>query len=476
MNGLKRFGRGAVALGAVLALTLSACGGSSSSDSTTAPKVKNAALARPTCDTAAPCKLGGEGKGGGTIFYYSATGFPCRSFSSTTCNMLEYAPNGWSAQGGTTRGCDGPNLNADIKCIWNNVPTAPTSGFAYNIGAGMLNTTIIRGYTGGATTTQAFVGASDTARQYTGSNMRSTYYLQDWFLPNFAEMTQLCKWANGNSLSAAMCSAGTLKTGFSAGNYWTSDGPTSSTGQAIALNMANGARVGADRSVRNHIRPIRAFLGVIDQTSIPITTPAPTTTTTSTTTFPATTTTLSCANGGNCAVGNIGPGGGKIFYVSATGFKCGVTLQSTCRYLEAAPDNATPDNGTLPTGGAALSNDMGAGAKNTAALAALNTSNLATGIQAYRGGGKSDWFIGSKAEMNEWCKSIRLGTSARGAGDPSVECVPGMVRQPLNQNYGYWSSSAQSATNAFAFFLSKSPIWGEINRSVSLKVRAIRAF
>jgi len=151
-------------------------------------------------------------------------------------------------------------------------------------------------------------------------------------------------------------------------------------------------------------------------------------------------------------------------------------LQSTCLYLEEAPDSATPNTGSLPTGGAALSNDMGAGAKNTAALAALSSSNLAKDIQAYRGGGKSDWFIGSKAEMNEWCKSIRLGTSARGAGDLTVECVPGMVRQPLSPNIGYWSSSATSGSGALEFSLRRSPIWQETDRTNGLKVRAIRAF
>jgi hypothetical protein len=36
------------------------------------------------------------------------------------------------------------------------------------------------------------------------------------------------------------------------------------------------------------------------------------------------------------AVGDIGPGGGRVFYVSATPFSCGPTLNLTCSYLEAA--------------------------------------------------------------------------------------------------------------------------------------------
>ena len=41
------------------------------------------------------------------------------------------------------------------------------------------------------------------------------------------------------------------------------------------------------------------------------------------------------------AVGNTGPGGGKIFYVAATPFACGPTLAASCTYLEAAPASGT---------------------------------------------------------------------------------------------------------------------------------------
>ena len=54
---------------------------------------------------------------------------------------------------------------------------------------------------------------------------------------------------------------------------------------------------------------------------------------TTTTTVAATTTTvaLTCAQGGTCAVGDTGPGGGLVFYVRASGtFACGASLLSTC--------------------------------------------------------------------------------------------------------------------------------------------------
>jgi hypothetical protein len=419
--------------------------------------------------------------------------------------MMEYAPNGWSSQGGTTRGCSGPNANADITCVWDAQATAPTSGFAYNIGAGYGNTNIIRTYVSGGTASNS-TGASDTARQYTGSSKRSmTYYLQDWYLPNFAEMTQLCKWANGNALSAFMCTGGTLKPGFSAGNYWTSDGPTSATGQAIALNMTNGARVAADRSTANYIRPIRYFQGVIDPSSIPTTTLAPTTTTTTKTTLPPTTTTttttttlpptttttttkttlppttttLPCASGGNCAVGNVGPGGGKIFYVSSARFTCGTSLQSTCLYLEAAPDtwydniedpliiwcsnstNFVPPLVGPPSSPATIqtSTVIGAGYSNTQKMLLGCTSGAANTVAAYRGGGLSDWFLPSKDEL----KALHSVRATAGLG-------------VFRGVYAYWSSSEFSATNAlYVIFFNSDGTVGNFSKGGGL-IRPIRAF
>jgi hypothetical protein len=46
----------------------------------------------------------------------------------------------------------------------------------------------------------------------------------------------------------------------------------------------------------------------------------------------------SCANGGTaCVVGDVGPGGGTVFYVATTPFACGPTRSESCLYLEAAP-------------------------------------------------------------------------------------------------------------------------------------------
>ena len=47
----------------------------------------------------------------------------------------------------------------------------------------------------------------------------------------------------------------------------------------------------------------------------------------------------SCAEGGVCALGDIGPGGGIVFYAPVTPFTSDAPCGSNCKYLEMAPKN-----------------------------------------------------------------------------------------------------------------------------------------
>ncbi|MEO8691330.1 MAG: prepilin-type N-terminal cleavage/methylation domain-containing protein [Candidatus Saccharimonas sp.] len=103
------------------------------------------------------------------------------------------------------------------------------------------------------------------------------------------------------------------------------------------------------------------------------------------------------------AVGDTGPGGGKVFY---TGGNC-TTLGF--KYLEAAPANWNSggtdleavwcNSGTLTTG--ATGTAVGTGVANTAKIKAKCTSGAAVSAVAYRGGGLADWFLPSKDELNQ---------------------------------------------------------------------------
>jgi hypothetical protein len=166
--------------------------------------------------------------------------------------------------------------------------------------------------------------------------------------------------------------------------------------------------------------------------------------------------TWTCAQGGSCSVGDAGPGGGTVFYVSA-GFTCGENYSSTCKYMEAAPASWYPDatdkpsnnwastvsncydptkpNDNAPriecnlsgsvydkatrdapdaTNGIANNLLIGMGLKNTnlivfmsGAYDAATNAYAAGAARAYNGGGKDDWAMPSYGELNQLCKYVR---------------------------------------------------------------------
>ena len=200
-----------------------------------------------------------------------------------------------------------------------------------------------------------------------------------------------------------------------------------------------------------------------------------------------------CESGGVCAVGDTGPGGGKVFYVSPTTFTSSAACGSSCKYLEAAPTgwgsnvscwgSDTPgtslrdprcmwsgDRGTSVVTGSGI----GAGFGNTSTILANNSlANFATSVaRAYQGGGKTDWSLPSKAELNELCKFARNQTT----GTTSQICAnTGSLRSGFEGFY-YWSS--YEAGDRFGwlqdFFDGNDNITDYKNKL--LNVRPIRAF
>lgn len=134
----------------------------------------------------------------------------------------------------------------------------------------------------------------------------------------------------------------------------------------------------------------------------------------------------SCANGGICVVGDTGPGGGIVFYVVAdsSSFSCGPTLSEMCTYLERgvgvgssrtilwATSHTGKDLSNADVPGDEIGSDaqgvaVGTGYKNTRAIIAqqglydaISNSYMAGAAQAFRGGGLSDWYLPSTAELS----------------------------------------------------------------------------
>ena len=145
-----------------------------------------------------------------------------------------------------------------------------------------------------------------------------------------------------------------------------------------------------------------------------------------------------CAQGGRCRIGNIGPAGGRIVYDAGS-------LQWWGRYLEAisVPAGAWRQWSLLPTT-SLYSNDVtgraridakaiGYGRVNTAAIIAQSgPGNYAASFaDSYVRNGYDDWFLPSKDELDAVYNTY------------AVKGVPKIVKA------AYWSSSENSANYAW---------------------------
>ena len=140
-------------------------------------------------------------------------------------------------------------------------------------------------------------------------------------------------------------------------------------------------------------------------------------------------TALTCAKGGTCKVGDIGPGGGKVFYVAPT-------PQTWGTYLEAAPTDYEVNglSASLVWGCDGISTEatataIGTGKANTATILlgctmagiAADVANKYSTSTAAAG----QWFLPSRDELNELCKYARQTNQALG-GD--TVCIGGSLR------------------------------------------------
>jgi hypothetical protein len=210
-----------------------------------------------------------------------------------------------------------------------------------------------------------------------------------------------------------------------------------------------------------------------------------------------------CQQGITCSIGDVGPGGGKIFYYSAAGFNCGANFSSTgsptgglCHYLEAAPSGST--SGTFKYASTGLDNSdvsgitndtnydnsssaIGLGYKNSLTLVAQgNDSTSAAGIaRAYQGGSKSDWYLPSFSELNQMCKWARgvawtSDATICSGGTLNIGTGPGLGAAGFEANF-YWSSSERESSNGWGIYFN-GPTPDYLSKFHVRYVRAVRGF
>ncbi len=209
-------------------------------------------------------------------------------------------------------------------------------------------------------------------------------------------------------------------------------------------------------------------------------------------------------------VGDRGPGGGIVYYVSATNFtSTGSTCNTTCRYLEVAPATwqsagvsvasdtyyQMSDNITVATGqntvtagteggfvGEKFNWKIGQGFYNTSVMKVSGATSAAQAkVLAYAGGSTAgQWFIPSMNELNELCKYARGQTT----GVLTVACTSsGTLKTTANAGtdlggFGgdyYWASSEIDAANARRVYFNTGGQYSTRKNETNL-VRPVRAF
>jgi len=183
-----------------------------------------------------------------------------------------------------------------------------------------------------------------------------------------------------------------------------------------------------------------------------------------------------CAYGGECAIGDTGPGGGTVFYKDAGSPAWG-------KYLEAAPANwnlsgSDPILAWAPNPGTCYSADvnaqlivLGSGKTNTTNIINDPNCNNATkapaawAARAYSGGGKMDWSLPSKWELGQLYAQRSK--------------VPGLDTGSAGTPY-YWSSSQHSGGGVGATIVDGQAFNNGVPagylKSQPLRVRPVRAF
>ena len=208
---------------AIVTFTLPSCNQPATTTTTTVPPT--------ACADGGTCVVGDTGPGGGIVFYVHSGGgtFACGSALTSTCRYLEAAP---ADIAGTHAWCS--NTSSLLNATYT------------GIGAGMANTT--------TADNTCSSGAIQQAADYTNNGN------SDWYLPSKDELNELCKYARTQTTgtTSTLCVlSGTLRTGFTAGDYWSSSEILGNI--AWQQYFVDGSRSSATKTNSYQVRPIRAF-------------------------------------------------------------------------------------------------------------------------------------------------------------------------------------------------------------------------
>ena len=174
-----------------------------------------------------------------------------------------------------------------------------------------------------------------------------------------------------------------------------------------------------------------------------------------------------CATGGECSVGDIGPGGGTVIYAPTTAFTSGAACGSTCQYIEIAPVNwngQSDDNNNMFTwdcAGTAMNSTgsaIGAGYANTVAMSTncAQATSMSNAVRRSTFGDQNDWYLPSTQE------------SALVYGQRLV--IPNFLTTG-----NYWTSTEVSGTNAYRQQSASQASTVKTSSGIARPIRAFKA-
>jgi hypothetical protein len=235
-------------------------------------------------------------------------------------------------------------------------------------------------------------------------------------------------------------------------------GNTVTTSSASVTVTASGGTLGGTTTV-TAVNGVATFTNLTHTTAGTYTLTFTSTSLTSVTSASFTTGVATCADGGACALGETGPGGGKVFYVAGSNFtSTGSDCGTACKYLEAALSDhsstvAWCSNTSTSVG--VTADGIGSGMSNTTTADSTCTSGAIQVAADYTNNSKTDWHLPSKDELAQL-----YAERTRFAG--------------FSYDY-YWSSSEYSAGAA----RTQNFLYGYLDwsgKTSALKVRLVRAF
>ena len=300
------------------------------------------------------CNIGDIGPGGGIVFHDAGK-------EEYWGRYLEIAP----------QSCEGVRLPwrpaGNEKTVYkdaNGQSAAELRVLAKGVGMGKVNTRIVT----------LALGAGGYAAKYAEDLNCSG--VDDWFLPSKDELDLAYNLLAQDRIGGKDTPVG----GFNKGYYWTSTDYNNETAwsqyfmdgqQFDRVQTLSGNRLPPKNPFR--VRPIRAF-GTNNVV-------------------------LSCAQGGACKLGDVGPGGGKVFYVAPDLL---MVNGKGAKYLEVSPPGAEKKmNWSCEKGFANLKTFLriGSGAFNTSLMKKACPGFYDEVLNV--GGAKNDWFIPSADELRK---------------------------------------------------------------------------